>query len=454
MNRFLSNGLMGGFATVLATSMATPAIASYFYDGGWANSVSLAQEQIDLLTEVEQSLYSTKYGFVQGSYRKLFFHIGELDRYLDRFGDPIATDCSAQSFDNPELSIYCSLLNSRPLLFQLLAATEQRQLRLSTAESSFLTPGSIALLSPELDPQESWQSEQDTFDVLVIGDAKPTQNQGDITRPAIAPLPETKKAIANQKSALLALNPSLPNGFLLEEDTTFTTTTTRYQYVPVAKEYEWHTDFLAQPNTGLTRLLPREAYEENYTASSLKPELVEKFPFPKLGETAPFPNLPLLVEDNVLKFVPESFNLGLITDLGETDFGNIQDLDTATPVTEYESPTTFAGLQQEQRRLLFQKDGRSPSTALLELDHLYLVRLVQYDFAEEILTGEPLPRYRFKELNLLADPDSYDVLIAIKPVKEWLDGGYTLLWQIIDQSEATALEDLADYIVVDSPIQP
>ncbi|WP_160148509.1 hypothetical protein [[Leptolyngbya] sp. PCC 7376] len=46
---------------------------------------------------------------------------------------------------------------------------------------------------------------------------------------------------------------------------------------------------------------------------------------------------------------------------------------------------------------------------------------------DEILTGEPLPRYRFKELNLQADPDSYDILIAIKPVKEWLDGVYTLL---------------------------
>ncbi|OKH14149.1 hypothetical protein [[Limnothrix rosea] IAM M-220] len=459
MNQLLKNGLIGGFMTVLATSIATPAIAqngkSTFYDAGWEQSVSLAQEQIELLTAVEESLYSTKISFVQGSYRKLFFHIGKLDTYLERFGTSSTPNCTGQELDGAELNIYCTLSNSRPLLFQLLAATEQRQSKLGNAESSVLNrSGGDPLLSPSLTSQEAWQSEQDTFDVLVIEDAKPAQNQGDITRPAIAPLPQTIQAIAHQKNALLTLNPSLPSSFTLTEDTTFTTTTTRYQYVPVAQEYTWHADFLAQPNTGLTRLMPRAAYEENYQASSLKPELLEKFPFPTLGETAPFPNLPLLVEDDMLKFVPESFNIGLIVDLGATDFDNIQNLDIAVPLTEYESPTTFAALQQEQRRLLFQKDQRSPSTAPIQLNHLYLVRLIQYDFAEEILTGEPLPRHRFKELNLLADPDSYDVLVAIKPVKQWLDGGYTLLWQIIDQSEATALEDLADHIAVDSPIQP
>ncbi len=448
MHKFFGGVLM----TTLVSMAATPAIASSFHDGGWANSVSLAQKQIDLLTEVEESLYSTKIGFVQGSYRKLFFHIGELDRYLDRFGNGSTPSCTGQALSGAELDIYCTLFNSRPLLFQLLAATEQRQIKLGSAESSLLNrAGGDPLLSPSLTSQEAWQSEQETFDVLVVGDAKPAQNQGDITRPAIAPLPLTINAIDTQKSALLALNPQLPSGYELAEDTTFETTTTRFQYVPVAQEYEWHAEFLAQPNTGLTRLMPREAYEENYQASSLKPDLIEQFPFPVLGETNPFPNLPLLYENDELKFIPEDFNLGLITDLGETDFSDLGTLENA--VTQYESPTTFTGLQQEQRRLLFQKDGRSPSTAPLQLNHTYLVRLIQYDFAEEILTGEPLPRYRLKELNLLADPDSYDVLLAVKPVKEWFDGGYTLLWQVLNQSEATALTDLTDYIVVDSPRQ-
>lgn len=450
MNKFFGGVLM----TALVSMTATPAIAqtteSTFYDAGWDQSVSLAQKQIDLLTEVEESLYSTKIGFVRNSYRKLFFHIGELDRYLDQFGNGSTPTCTGQTLEGAELDTYCTLFNSRPLLFQLLAATDARQIRLGNAESSVLNRSwGDPLLSPSLTSQEAWQSEQETFDVLVIGDAKPAQNQGDISRPAIAPLPFTIKAIDTQKSALLALNPQLPSGYELAEDTTFETTTTRFQYVPVAQEYEWHTDFLAQPNTGLTRLMPREAYEENYTASSLKPELTERFPFPVLGETKPFPNLPLLYENDEIKFIPEDFNLGLITDLGETDFSELDILDN--PVTQYESPTTFAELQQEQRRLLFQKDGRSPSTATLQLNHTYLVRLIQYDFAEEILTGEPLPRYRFKELNLLAEPDSYDVLLTIKPVKRWLDGGYTLLWQTINQSEATELVDLVDYITVESP---
>ena len=100
--------------------------------------------------------------------------------------------------------------------------------------------------------------------------------------------------------------------------------------MPVADEYEWHADFLTQPNTGLTRLMPREAYEENYQASSLKPGLTERFPFPKLGETKPFPNLPLLYEGNEIKFIPEDFNLGLIADLGEIDFAELPSLDNNT----------------------------------------------------------------------------------------------------------------------------
>lgn len=450
MNRFFS----GTLAALSFTLFTVPAIAQSTTASFYQDSANLAQTQLNLLAAVEESLYSTKIGFVADSYRTLFFQIGALDRYLATYGNGATQSCIGQSLNGADLEIYCTLFNSRPLLFQLLVTTEARQVELGNAEVSLLNrAGGDPLLSPSLTSQETWQSEQETFDLLVIDNAKPTQNQGDITRPAIAPLPETIQAISTQISTLLALNKNFPHELALEADTTFATTTTRFHYLPVAAEYELHTEFLKQPNTGLSRLMPRAAYEENYAASSLKPNLTERFPFPTLNDTKPLPNLPLLYEKNQLTFIPEDFNLGLIADLGNLDFSELvpELVELDHPITHYQSPTTFTELQQEQRRLLFNKDGRSPSSATLQLNHTYLVRLIQYDFADEILTGVPLPRHRYRELNLLANPDSYDVLIAIKPVKEWLGGGYTLLWQVIDQSEATKLVDLVDYIAVDSP---
>jgi len=421
----------------------------------WQESVDLLQTQVNLLTQVEQSLYSTQRNYVANTYRKLFFYISNLDQYLETYGVASQATCTNQPLTGAELAAYCALFESRSTLFTLLATTEQRQSRLGTSEDSLLFPiAGSSFISSDLTPQESWQSSEETFDVVVIDSPKPARNQGDIVRPAIAPTPQILTTINNQKSALLAVKPQLPAGYVLEDDDVFTTTTTRYRYVPAPQEYVLYQAFLAQPDTGLSRLLPREAYEEPYTTSRLKDSLQEQFPFPVLNDAAIAPNLPLIFEGETLRFIPEDLDLSLIADLGEVDIAAAQNLDPDHPLISYQSPRTFAGLQQEQRRLLFQKDGLAMNSAPLQLNHTYLVRLIQYEFAPEILEGKTLPRHRFKEITMLADPKSYDVLVAVQPVKSWLDGSYSLLWQIVDQKPAVTIEDLADYIMVDSPLRP
>lgn len=461
MKKLLGLLLVSGLALCSSTSAAAAeteklvAQAQSSQDSYWQESVDLMQAQINLLTQVEQALYSTQRNYVSSSYRKLFFQISSLDRYLEKYGIASQSSCNNQPLAAEKLAVYCALFNSRSTLFTLLAATEQRQGRLGTSEDSLLFPISGgSLLSSSVTPQESWQSSEETFDVIVIDSPKPARNQGEIVRPAIAPIPQIAARIANQKAIFLGLRPQLPAGYVLEDDDVFTTTTTRYRYIPVPKEYELYQAFLAQPNTGLTRLLPRDAYEEPHTTSRLKDSLREQFPFPVLSESAAAPNLPLIFEGETLRFIPEDLDLSLIADLGEVDVAAAQNLDPSHPLISYQSPRTFAGLQQEQRRLLFQKDGLSMNSAPLQLNHTYLVRLIQYEFAPEILEGKALPRHRFKEITVLADPKSYDVLVAVQPVKSWLDGSYSLLWQVIDQQPAAPIEDLADYIMVDSPLQP
>ncbi len=455
MNRILSVCLVGGLVLSpglgLVIGLNTPVAAQTpSADSFWYNSVDLLQQQIDLLDDVEQSLYSTRRSDVQHSYRKLFNYIGKLDPYLDQYGVFSRKTCTDQPLTGNQLAVYCALFNSRATIFELRAIAEQRQAQLSTGEESLLfVNGGDPFFSAETTPQEAWQSEE-TLAIAAPDATKPAQNQGEIHRPAIAPLPQTAVAIEAQRNNLLALQNQLPTGFSIEHKNIYATTTTRYSYVPTAQERELYQAFLAQPQTGLSRLMPRAAYEETHIISSLKPSLLEQFPFPELGETSPFPNLPLIFEDATLKFVPEGLNIGLIADLGEITARDLQKLSPAHPLSRYQSPTTFVGLQQEQRRLLFQKDStiETFSTAPLQLDHTYLVRLVQYDFAPEILEGKALPRYRLAERALLAKPASYELLVAVTPVKTWLDGSYTLLWQVLEQQPAPTLTDLADHIHV------
>lgn len=456
MNRILSVCLAGGLLLSpgpglvaglnVPVAAQTPSVESF-----WYNSVDLLQRQLDLLDDVEQSLYSTQRSDAQHSYRKLFNYIGQLDRYLGQYGVFSRQTCTDQPLTGDQLAVYCALFDSRNTIFELRAIAEQRQARLSTGEESLLfMGGGDPFLSADTTPQEVWQSDQETLAIADPHATKPAQNQGEIQRPAIAPLPQTTATINAQRNTLLALQNQLPEGLSIEHKNIYATTTTRYSYVPTAQERELYQDFLAQPHTGLSRLMPRAAYEETHTVSSLKPSLLEQFPFPSLGETKPLPNLPLLFTGNTLGFVPEGLNIGLIADLGEVADGDLPRLVADHPLTRYRSPTTFIGLQQEQRLVLFQKDPtvETFSTAPLELHHTYLIRLVQYDFAPEILGGIPLPRHRLAERALLAKPTGYDLLVSATPVRTWLDGSYTLLWQVIEQQTAPTLTDLIDYIEV------
>lgn len=459
--QLLSALLVGGLVvvpevearTVNADSLLAQAATQTSY---WQDSVNLLQGQINLMNRIERSLYSPQQAEVQGSYREVFFRIGELDRYLAKYGATPKTSCSNLPSAEPKMLVYCELWRSRQNLYTLLDVTQQRLSQLGGIEDALLfPPASGALLSTDVLPQENWQDQPQNGSLVIGNPAKPARNGGDISLPAIAPLPNTIALLKQQKESLLALQSQLPAGYILKDIDFFATTNTRYQYKPTAQEYQTHQAFLAQTNTGLSRLLPKDAYAETATSSSLQPSLKESYPLPQLNQGNAFPNLPLVIQDNQLVFMPEAFNIGLIADLGEEDFAAVQQVDTNHPLLTYRSPNTFKELQQEQRRLIFRKSEKAvASSAPLTLNHLYLVRLIQYELSPEILEQKPLPRWRFGEFNTLTNPQSHDVLVAVKPVQNWIDGGYTLLWQVVDQTSAPKLEDLVNYIPIDLPMRP
>lgn len=458
MKTWFSLLLVGGLAiapnVLTASTHAETLVAQGNQGEYWQDSVDLVQEQIDLLNRIERSLYDPQRSAVQGSFRQLFFYLGRLDRYVAQYDQSPNATCGKAALD-PTQTVYCTLWRSRGNLYTLLDTTRQRLEQLGTGEDSLLFPvGAGSLLSAEIIPQETWQS-QSQLDLVIPNDAKLARDSGEIPRPAIAPLPNTSDLIQIQKRDLLALQTQFPAGFTVEDIDVFATGNVRYEYKPLPQEYQQYQSFLAESNTGISRLLPQAAYMETATSNSLLPTIKEQYPLPQFNAPKPFPNLPLVIQNEQLVFMPEGFNLSLIQDLGEKEFNALSKINQDLPLLTYQSPNTFQGLQQTQRQFLFNKTTKFvQNTAPLTLNHLYLVRLIQYEFAPEILEGKLLPRQRFRELNDLANPPSYDVLVAVKPVHRWLDGSYTLLWQVIDQKPATPIVDLADYITVQSPLMP
>ena len=94
---------------------------------------------------------------------------------------------------------------------------------------------------------------------------------------------------------------------------------TSYDLYP--QESQPYTSFLSQPNTGITRLLPIEAYR---TASSaienrLAPTVAEQLPFATLMSRSDglSPRLAIRIEGDNFQIVQTDLDYGFMTDLGE-----------------------------------------------------------------------------------------------------------------------------------------
>ncbi|HAG85728.1 MAG TPA: hypothetical protein DCL61_32465, partial [Cyanobacteria bacterium UBA12227] len=80
------------------------------------------------------------------------------------------------------------------------------------------------------------------------------------------------------------------------------------------------------------------------------------------------------------------------------------------------------------------------------LKNTYLVRLIQFEIPDVLLTGEPVSRAQRRNLPDILKTPSSDVLVAFQPVHQRLDGSYTVLWRLLYRFPDPKIEDLDQYV--------
>ena len=241
-----------------------------------------------------------------------------------------------------------------------------------------------------------------------------------------------------------------------------------------------YAEFLALPNTGITRIWPAEIYRPspNTLYNRLAPTMAERLPFAPLqsqGKTqqvtlegsveatqrvAPTfaPRPALKITNGNFQISESGIDYGFLVDLSDVPLEKLDPrLQATSPQTEqffltYQPPQSLEALQVDRRRFLTGKledfDLSQPilSQAPAAIGHTYLVRSLQFQLPEIIMTGEPVSRRERRYLDQLLEMKSSDVLFAFRPVSLNSDGSYTVLWRVLNQFPNPKIADLEKYI--------
>ena len=81
-----------------------------------------------------------------------------------------------------------------------------------------------------------------------------------------------------------------------------------------------------------------------------------------------------------------------------------------------------------------------------ELNRTYLVRSLQFQLPQFIVTGQPISKSQRRHLDQLEQMHSSDIIFAFRTVRRRSDGSYTVLWRILNQLPAPQIEDLENYL--------
>lgn len=230
----------------------------------------------------------------------------------------------------------------------------------------------------------------------------------------------------------------------------------RFAYDLDPQERQTYSKFLALPQTGIFRVLPHTVYHRplNTLQNRLSKTVIERYPFPSLGEKDGFtPNFALsLVGDN-FHVLASGVDYSLMANLGnmpieklDTNLENVTTL--AKAFLTYQPPRQLNLLQQERRRIATNKQNNSGllSSVPAQLNNTYLVRSFQFKLPSAILTGQKLTPQERLSIDELLKISSSDTIVAFRPVRQRSDGSYTVLWRVLNKFPAPQIEDLEAYL--------
>lgn len=231
------------------------------------------------------------------------------------------------------------------------------------------------------------------------------------------------------------------------------------------EEAQPYADFLDRPQTGIVRIVPSIVYNPYANPTGIAPPLPVRVPFTPLLEPETdgkfVDRLALQVSDGNFQLVFPGVNYGFMTDLGDVA---IEALDPALTnglalspdlldlFLEYQPPREFAAIQEDRQRFIANKldaFGLSAPVAVqlpAQLNRTYLVRSIQFDLPDLIVTGRPLTQRERRILALLLETPSSDLLVAFRPIARRSDGSYLVLWRVLQEFPDPEILDLFKYV--------
>lgn len=490
-------GVLGGRAIAadpVPTVVAQETGDRVLQDDFWPQAYDLVQEQSFLIDRIEAALRSPDPNRLRAAQGQITLHMGAVDRFL-RSAYPLpdllcgdispslpAAGAGASLPSGPQVQTYCGLYATTDRLQALRPDLDRRVMALGSVaevEPLPLVSGEMTVNRagiPQMrhgnlrDAAASVQGRVPEAPVamtpVVEQPMKPLVNYSPPMQPAIAP-PET---LLNQIDNIRALNEQIQAAFpgrpRFANRQAMMTSLDELTYDLYEPEADYYQGFLAQPNTGIARLLPADAYQPdpNQLRNRLMPTVQERYPFSSLvpQRADGLPRLALQVAGDRLQFAPVGLHYGFMADLGQTPLETLDaqlnvDRQALSPelrslFTGYQPPETLADLQRDQRRFLRNKGNETALGTFqngqipLVVGHTYVVRSLQFELPEAIVDGRPLPVRDRRYLELRLDTPSSDVLVAVRPISRRVDGSYTVLWQLIQEFPDPVIRDLDQYV--------
>ncbi|NET57005.1 MAG: hypothetical protein F6K47_12825 [Symploca sp. SIO2E6] len=450
----------------------------------WPQAEYLVQQQLNVIQRINKALASPDLNRVKGAQGQLLLQERRVKKFLEsqypipeflcRNGQEDTTIVT--ELDVSQSKVYCALYSST------------RQLKPMNAELEYRLPMLVGLRAPELLPsarsspfnrQESviprFSPVPDFPDpeppVIGIPAKRPLAGYEPPFQPAIAPSEEAAALLSAARKPLLSVLDVFPPSAQIIDSAVATQIADRGDYALWATDVQKHSRFLALPGTGIARVLPAESYrlDPNQLHNRIQPTVAQRFPFMPLlkSNSDHVPRLALEVADGNFRIPMPGMDYGFLVNLGDLPLKeleiNQQNASILSPeqaklFLEYVPPNRLETLQAEQRRFLTTKIGAgflpsltTPATNQVPvvLKNTYLLRLVQFQLPEVVLTGEPISRSDRRYLNLILDTPSSDLLVAFRPVERRFDGSYIVLWRVLDQFPEPQIVDLHRYVELD-----
>lgn len=472
--------------------------------GFWPQAQRLVREQMLLVNRIERAVAEPDPNQVRAARGQLTLHTVAVERFLKgqyplptllcaptrvRVGTREEPFTVGSGLSQPQGTVYCNLYQSTQRLsslgdlldrrlYMLASVAEVKPLRVVGERQAPVLSGmptqSPNLGQPATDRYGTAPS-LPTEEPVVIGRAAKTAIADYVSpmQPAIAPPPEAAPVLQSVKQLLARAQTAFPSAASFSTPTRQKESLDQYAYGLYPKERELYAKFLAQPNTGIARVLLSEAYrpQPSTLQNRLQPTVAERFPFVPLVQSGePFtPRFLLEIENGRFQLAQSGsqsgLNYGFMAPIGDVPLESLQptlppqQVELAPDLRQffltYAPPSQLDGIQADRRRFLTGKVNNLAlseplmSQAPISLNQTYVVRSLQFQMPEIVMSGEPISRRDRRYLDLLLETPSSDHLLAFRPVIRHSDGTYTVLWRVLQQFPDPQIADLDQHVNLD-----